>query len=1076
MSTVKDLGAVSAYALAVKYGYVGTEEEWVNEQEAKRKQAVEAASSAAINAATATQAASEAKRAAENAMSDKDAATQSAAEAKTYAENAEAITGIEIAKKNRAGIVKGGDIYIAEDGTIELTRITTDRELKNSYPGGLKINSIAGAPTEQGSTTGAQLFDKDNVTIELGGINVSGENYSFDGSIRTKSIPISGGKDIVVSCDLPIYRVALYSSNDGSGFISNTTSNSGTDRMNVTLPSEATRIRIVCLNTDTLTDANTQTMLNTLMVNYGTEVLPWEPYTGGKPSPSTEYLQEIKKTVVKKLKVIGKNGLDCRGLVEGTKSGVTFSPIYDKNGGLQYINVNGIATETINYTLNSKWDIYGEDEYYLISIGIPLDTTKFNIQLTNMSNRSIYLSNSNKFNITEFSADQYSTRMVLRIVNGAVLNNMKFYPMIRKAGIEDDTYEPYTEKEIELSEAIELYNIGGVADRIVKSDGVNEVERKFTEVVFDGSDDEIISYFNVGENCVDVDYDVEKYDINNYSARTLLALSNRFIYAESGQTVGTFRHSTIDNNGWNGCSRLRFRLPLELNTKDLVKEYFASNPTKVIHESKDPTFEPLPTADQIALRSLPTYAAVTYVSTDSELEPIIEVEHGTSRVGAYTLECCNDREILELENDDLQSSVSDLMSYVGYTDETIYGVEVDFTNKKFTRLAGAAELSAGSDFDSIAMFGGRRRCNVADDGTVNAYYGDTAYAEDGSNGQVMVEQPKFYYKVVPLELEKIQSGKGYHMRKVRYYVSETPRKGFKLHPAFIRNGVENDFIYLSAYEGCTYDTSASAYKLDDAQDVDWTNDVLASIANAKPTSGLTQSGATRNGFRTIAAKRGSGWSQQTIQSVAATQILFLVEYASFNIQEKLGAGVTTKTDDGATSMTEITGATTTLGNKSGQVINTNGYSVVAYRGEENPFGNLWKWVDGINTNNGSTFAAGDTGTIYVADHGFKDNSGDAPYHEVGFSSVYLTWSYISAFGYAEDDDWLFYPTEGKGNSSLPVGDCGQVLNTGWRVAILGANWDSGSHSGLFSLGVNIGSGIRYRDVGGRLLYVPEGTV
>ena len=67
-------------------------------------------------------------------------------------------------------------------------------------------------------------------------------------------------------------------------------------------------------------------------------------------------------------------------------------------------------------------------------------------------------------------------------------------------------------------------------------------------------------------------------------------------------------------------------------------------------------------------------------------------------------------------------------------------------------------------------------------------------------------------------------------------------------------------------------------------------------------------------------------------------------------------------------MTEITGATTTLGNKSGQVINTNGYSVVAYRGEENPFGNLWKWGDGINTNNGSTFAAGDTGTIYVADH------------------------------------------------------------------------------------------------------------
>ncbi len=439
----------------------------------------------------------------------------------------------------------------------------------------------------------------------------------------------------------------------------------------------------------------------------------------------------------------------------------------------------------------------------------------------------------------------------------------------------------------------------------------------------------------------------------------------------------------------------------------------------------------------------------------------------------------------------LQAEITDIQSYIGYTNADIYGVEVDFKNKKFTRLAGAVGKTPGDAFDGVKAFGGRRRCNVTDAGKVIAYYGDAGYSETGvltsainigdnnypvgTKVQVMVEQPKFYYKVVPLELEKIQGGKGFHMRKARYYVSDTMKAGFKLHPAFIKDGKEKNFIYLSAYEGCTYDTSASAYKLNDAQDVDWTNDVLASIANAKPTSGLTQSGATRSGFRTIAAKRGSGWSQQTIQSVAATQILFLVEYASFNIQEKLGAGVTTKTDDGATSMTEITGATTTLGNKSGQVINTNGYSVVAYRGEENPFGNLWKWVDGINTNNESTFAEGDTGTIYVADHGFKDNSGDAPYHEVGFSSVYLEWSYISAFGYAEDDDWLFYPTEGKGNSSLPVGDCGQVVNPGWRVARLGACWYFGSVSGLFFLPVSSGSGHRYRDIGGRLLYVPDDT-
>lgn len=511
----------------------------------------------------------------------------------------------------------------------------------------------------------------------------------------------------------------------------------------------------------------------------------------------------------------------------------------------------------------------------------------------------------------------------------------------------------------------------------------------------------------------------------------------------------------------------------------------------------------------IALHAIdPNDGEIVYAACGASVPGWMPPFNGVSTSGAFLklITTVSNAENVSLEVDpaavatvgdiqDLQRQISDLQAFVGYTDKDIYGVEVDFKNKKFTRLAGAVSMIPGAAFDAVQAFGGRKRCNVTDAGVVVAYHGDAGYSETGAltqaitigegdsavtyaagtKVQVMVEQHKFYYKVVPLELEKIQGGKGFHMKKARYYVSDTMKAGFKLHPAFIKDGKEKNFIYLSAYEGCTYDTSASAYKLNDAQDVDWTNDVLASIANAKPTSGLTQSGATRNGFRTIAAKRGSGWSQQTIQSVAATQILFLVEYASFNIQEKLGAGVTTKADNGATSMTEITGATTTLGNKSGQVINTNGYSVVAYRGKENPFGNLWKWVDGINTNNGSTFAAGDTGTIYVADHGFKDNSGDAPYHEVGFSSVYLGWSYISAFGYAEDDDWLFYPTEGKGNSSLPVSDCGQVVNPGWRVATLGADWNNGSDSGLFFLYVAYDSGFRSRFFGGRLLYVPDGT-
>jgi hypothetical protein len=40
----------------------------------------------------------------------------------------------------------------------------------------------------------------------------------------------------------------------------------------------------------------------------------------------------------------------------------------------------------------------------------------------------------------------------------------------------------------------------------------------------------------------------------------------------------------------------------------------------------------------------------------------------------------------------------------------------------------------GTDFNKYSMYGGRMRCNVADNGTITAFYGDNNYKEDGSNG------------------------------------------------------------------------------------------------------------------------------------------------------------------------------------------------------------------------------------------------------------------------------------------------------------------------------------------------------
>lgn len=120
-------------------------------------------------------------------------------------------------------------------------------------------------------------------------------------------------------------------------------------------------------------------------------------------------------------------------------------------------------------------------------------------------------------------------------------------------------------------------------------------------------------------------------------------------------------------------------------------------------------------------------------------------------------------------------------------------------------------------------------------------------------------------------------------------------------------------IYLSAFEGCIYDTDAKKYLTADEQVADFATDMLSSIAGAKPASGLTQN-LTRANVRKLCANRGAGWESHSIFAMAVTEWLLMIEYASLDAQRKVGRGVCDFTDDGKTNMAVVTGATSGLGN------------------------------------------------------------------------------------------------------------------------------------------------------------------
>jgi len=105
-------------------------------------------------------------------------------------------------------------------------------------------------------------------------------------------------------------------------------------------------------------------------------------------------------------------------------------------------------------------------------------------------------------------------------------------------------------------------------------------------------------------------------------------------------------------------------------------------------------------------------------------------------------------------------------------------------------------------FNRHPIYSRIKRCNVADDGTINAYHGESSFAYDGTNGQVMVYVPKFYYRSYKVGTI------------IRYLISPVVRNGFKIHPAFVVDSVEKDYFLLGSFPGCAYDVTGAATEVD----------------------------------------------------------------------------------------------------------------------------------------------------------------------------------------------------------------------------------------------------------------------
>lgn len=166
-----------------------------------------------------------------------------------------------------------------------------------------------------------------------------------------------------------------------------------------------------------------------------------------------------------------------------------------------------------------------------------------------------------------------------------------------------------------------------------------------------------------------------------------------------------------------------------------------------------------------------------------------------------------------------------------------------------------------------------------------------------------------------------------------------------------------------------------------------------------------------------------------------------------------------------------TGDCNELGMKSG-CYKSDSYHSVIYRGQENPFGNINKWLHGLNKQK-------DTGDIYICPfEQYKEYSFDSflePYTKINYD-VPKSNSYIKQLGYDVNFSYIALAELGDqtgGSTNTYFCDYFQTAISNNTNQYFGGSYAASDNSGLFYMGSIYGSNTISSIVGARLLKIPD---
>lgn len=470
-------------------------------------------------------------------------------------------------------------VLVADAYSVVLTVVTGNPALLENSKGnrGLESLTLYGKSTQK-STTGAQLFDVSEVLFETTlGIEkpVVGDAVGY---WTSGYIPVKTGNYICSSKGSA--RGWTYDADkNGLRYIANSGGSP------IPIKEGEAFIRV--------TGANTADPQN-FMFNEGNSIKPYEPYTGGKPSPSPEYPQEIESVGQDgeiEVKTLGANLFDASTALKT-----------QIDAGLLHINDSG------EVVLNGTFGTNNRNFYITLKPGVYC--------LTGGAIWHIIASKDSVFDRI-LTIDEETTYQCY--ISNGTYNEVVSNPMIN-AGSTALPYEPY-----KPAQTLIIPTPNGLPGIPVASDG-NYTDADGQQWVCDEVD------FKKGVYVQRVATETPKAKWENVEEtadvpnryRIFGALVNRY---RDGSTKCLISHGIYTNwgiaPGWALNSRTIYYHPKEDVTKEEVKEQIlgfinSANPLTFLGQLKTPIEKPLTTEQLATYKALRTYSPTTTVINDAD--------------------------------------------------------------------------------------------------------------------------------------------------------------------------------------------------------------------------------------------------------------------------------------------------------------------------------------------------------------------------------------------------------------------------------------------------------------------------